>query len=57
MIIVNTPSNPTGKVWTKAEWEKLNHITKNHNIMILSDEVYQHLVFDDKETCKRTRTF
>lgn len=48
MIIVNTPSNPTGKVWTKAEWEKLYHIIKNHNIMILSDEVYQHLVFDEK---------
>ena len=47
MIIVNTPHNPTGSVWSKADWQQLIELIRDRNIVVLSDEVYEHLVFDD----------
>ncbi|SDB82250.1 methionine aminotransferase [Acinetobacter boissieri] len=49
MIIVNTPHNPTGAIWSKQDWLNLIEIIEKHNIMVLSDEVYEHLVFDQKQ--------
>lgn len=49
MIIVNTPHNPTGTIWSKQDWLNLIKVIENHNIMVLSDEVYEHLVFDQKQ--------
>lgn len=46
MILVNTPHNPTGSVLTKKDIDELTKITKDNDIMILSDEVYEHIVFD-----------
>jgi len=46
MIIVNTPHNPTGTVFCEADIERLKAVTRNTNIVILSDEVYEHVVFD-----------
>lgn len=46
MLIVNTPQNPTGKVFTVEDIQKLREIVSNTNIIILSDEVYEHIVFD-----------
>ena len=46
MIIVNTPHNPTGAVFTSADLETLAEITRDTNIVVLSDEVYEHIVFD-----------
>lgn len=46
MVIVNTPHNPTGAVWTKQDWLNLIDLIKNKNIIVLSDEVYEHLIFD-----------
>ena len=46
MLIVNTPQNPTGKVFTIEDIQKLRKIVANTNIIILSDEVYEHIVFD-----------
>lgn len=46
MIIVNTPHNPTGTIWSKQDWLHLIDIVKDTNIVVLSDEVYEHLVFD-----------
>lgn len=46
MIIINTPHNPTGTVLTKDDITQLARITKNRDIIILSDEVYEHLIFD-----------
>ncbi|MBK7213893.1 MAG: methionine aminotransferase [Bacteroidales bacterium] len=48
MIIINTPHNPTGSVLTAADLEELDKITKGSDITILSDEVYEHLIFDGK---------
>ena len=49
MIILNNPHNPTGSVLSKNDIDQLRSIVKDTNIFILSDEVYEHLIFDDKE--------
>jgi methionine transaminase len=46
MIIVNTPHNPTATVFSEADIERLKAVTRNTNIVILSDEVYEHVIFD-----------
>lgn len=46
MIIINSPHNPTGSIMTKEDLLALQHLTKNTDICILSDEVYEHLIFD-----------
>ncbi|WP_311195797.1 aminotransferase class I/II-fold pyridoxal phosphate-dependent enzyme [Antarcticibacterium sp. 1MA-6-2] len=48
MIIINTPHNPTGTILQKEDMEQLEKILKDTNIIVLSDEVYEHLVFDGK---------
>ncbi|KAJ3891646.1 pyridoxal phosphate-dependent transferase [Lentinula edodes] len=49
MIIVNTPHNPVGKVFTRAELEMIASLAKEHNLLVMADEVYDTLVFDGKE--------
>lgn len=49
MIMLNTPHNPTGTVWTKDDVLALQHLVKDTEIIILSDEVYEHLIFDNIE--------
>lgn len=49
MIIINSPHNPTGSMLTAEDMKQLEKITKNTNIIILSDEVYEHIIFDKKE--------
>lgn len=46
MIIINTPHNPTGAVINESDIKQLKRLTKNTDIIILSDEVYEHIVFD-----------
>jgi len=46
MIIINTPHNPTGSVLSAADMLELTRITSQSNIIVLSDEVYEHLIFD-----------
>lgn len=46
MIIINSPHNPTGAIFTKEDMLKLQKITSGSNIIILSDEVYEHILFD-----------
>lgn len=48
-IIINTPHNPTGYVWTKEDMSRLDELTKNTSIYIISDEVYEHITFDGKQ--------
>lgn len=48
-IIVNTPHNPTGAVWRKEDWDTLADIVRYTDIIILSDEVYEQLIFDGKQ--------
>jgi methionine transaminase len=46
MIMINTPHNPTGAVMTEADTKELENITDGTDILILSDEVYEHIIFD-----------
>ena len=49
MIILNNPHNPTGAVLADEDFKKLSKIVKGSNIIILSDEVYQHIVYDGQK--------
>ncbi|MEB6479736.1 pyridoxal phosphate-dependent aminotransferase [Acinetobacter vivianii] len=49
MIIVNTPHNPTGAIWSEQDWRQLIELIQDKNIVVLSDEVYEHLVFDGQK--------
>jgi methionine aminotransferase len=46
MIIINTPNNPTATVFNAQDWKKLDEILTGTQIIVLSDEVYEHLIFD-----------
>jgi len=46
MIIINSPHNPSGSILQKEDLMELEKIVKNTGIMILSDEVYEHIIFD-----------
>ena len=46
MIILNSPHNPTGTVWTAEDMAQLEALVKDTDIVLLSDEVYEHMVFD-----------
>ncbi len=48
MIILNNPGNPSTKILSKEDLDQIAKIVENTNIVILSDEVYEHLVYDDK---------
>ncbi len=45
-IIVNTPNNPTGKVFTRAELELIAKLCQQHNALAITDEIYEHIIYD-----------
>lgn len=49
MIMINTPHNPTGAILTAKDMMQLEKITNKTDILILSDEVYEHIIFDGYE--------
>ncbi|KAF8528770.1 pyridoxal phosphate-dependent transferase [Hysterangium stoloniferum] len=49
MIIVNTPHNPVGKVFTRAELESISKLAQEFNLLVMADEVYDCMVFGEKE--------
>lgn len=49
MIIINTPHNPTGAIFSSQDMEKLKKAISGTNIIVLSDEVYEHIIFDGFE--------
>jgi N-succinyldiaminopimelate aminotransferase len=46
-IIVNTPHNPTGKVFTRAELQTIAELCRKHDVIAITDEVYEHILYDD----------
>ena len=48
MIVINSPQNPTGAVWSAADVERLAALTRDTEILVLSDEVYEHIVYDGR---------
>jgi methionine aminotransferase len=48
MIMVNTPHNPTGSILSQSDLQNLEQIAEEHDLLILSDEVYERLIFENK---------
>lgn len=48
-IIVNTPSNPSGKVWSREEMERVAAFCERHDLFVFTDEIYEHFIFDGGE--------
>ena len=46
LLIINTPHNPTGMVWQRADLDRLAALLKDTSTLLLSDEVYEHMVYD-----------
>lgn len=49
MIIINTPHNPSGAILSEQDLLQLQQLTENSNCLVLSDEVYEHIIFDNQE--------
>lgn len=49
MLIVNSPHNPTGSIFSSTDLDAIEAIVANTNIIVLSDEVYEHIVFDGEK--------
>lgn len=46
MVIINSPHNPTGKIMTAKDHDALSDIIQDKDIVVVSDEVYEHIIFD-----------
>jgi N-succinyldiaminopimelate aminotransferase len=49
VLLLNTPHNPTGTVLNRAELEAVADVAREHDLVVVTDEVYEHLVYDDHE--------
>lgn len=47
LIMVNSPHNPTATVFTDDDWRQLERIVEQHDLFVISDEVYEHIVFEN----------
>ena len=54
-IIVNSPHNPSGRVWTARDWDRLAELMGHREIWVFSDEVYEHMVFDRQDHVSAAR--
>jgi methionine transaminase len=54
-ILINTPHNPSGAVWSEHDIASLRAVVEGTDIIIISDEVYEHLIFDGKAHCSILR--
>ena len=48
VILLNTPHNPTGRMWTADDMRQLTALVDGTDILVISDEVYEHVIFDDR---------
>lgn len=48
LILINTPHNPTGKVFSREELELIAGLCQQHDVIALTDEVYEHIIFDGR---------
>ncbi len=48
LVVVNTPHNPAGSVFAPEDWQALADLLRDTNVLVLSDEVYEHIVFDGR---------
>lgn len=54
-IIVNSPHNPSGRVWSTGDWSRLAELIAAREIWVFSDEVYEHMVFDGQDHISAAR--
>lgn len=54
-VIVNSPHNPSGRVWSADDWERLAELIAAREIWVFSDEVYEHMVFDGQQHLSAAR--
>lgn len=47
LLVINTPHNPTGKVFSRTELEVISNLCQKHGVLVLADEVYEHLTYGD----------
>jgi aspartate aminotransferase len=50
-IVVNSPHNPTGMVYTRSEIDGIVRLAERHGLWVLSDEAYEHVLYDGREHC------
>lgn len=48
-LVLNTPNNPTGKVFSRAELERIAELCQRHGVIAITDEIYEHIVYDGGE--------
>ncbi|HEX5513715.1 MAG TPA: pyridoxal phosphate-dependent aminotransferase [Gammaproteobacteria bacterium] len=48
LLVLNTPHNPSGSIWDASDIETLRELVRNHDLYLLADEVYEHIVFDGR---------
>jgi len=54
-IVLNTPNNPTGKVFTRAELELIRDLCLEHDALAITDEIYEHILYDGAEHISMAR--
>ena len=55
-IIFNTPNNPTSKVFTRRELEIIAELCQRHDVLAITDEIYEHMVYDGLGTSPSPRS-
>lgn len=53
LLLLNSPHNPTGKVFSQQELELIADVAVEHDLLVVTDEVYEHIVFSDQDTQPR----
>ena len=48
-LVITTPNNPTGKVWTRADLERLLALMQKHDLFAITDEIYEYMLYDGHE--------
>lgn len=48
-IIICTPANPSGKMWTRAELEIIDRVASKHDLLVITDEIYEYIRYDGRE--------
>ncbi len=54
LLLINTPHNPTGTVLTREELAAIAELAVERDLLVITDEVYEHLVFDDAPSTSRS---
>ncbi len=57
MLIMNSPSNPTGAIYSQAEFDALMELAIKKGLFVISDEIYDQLVYDDNKSCTAAHWF